>query len=35
MQPFKVISRTNFPEEHHILSTGIWGKTFTNWLKKY
>ena len=30
----KLISWSNFPEGHHILSPEIWGNTFTDWLKK-
>ena len=31
-KPFKFISCSNFPEEHHILSPDIWGKTCTEML---
>ena len=31
---FSFTSWPNFLEEHHILSSDIWGKSFTDWFKK-
>ena len=33
-KPFSFISWPNFLEEHHFLSSDIWGKTFTDRFKK-
>ena len=34
-KPFKFTSWSSFLEGHHILIPEIWGKTFTDWFKKF
>ena len=31
-KPFKFVLWLNFLEEHHVLSSDIWGKTISHWL---